>query len=40
MEERLRRMNAAADRVYALVKDGGPPPDHGEMLYDEKGLPK
>ena len=29
---------AIADRVAAHVK--GPYPDHGELLYDENGLPK
>ena len=40
VEERLRRMRATAKRCAELLREGGPPVDHGELLYDERGLPK
>ncbi len=40
VEERLRRMRAVAERFAAQFPDSGPPIDHGELLYDERGLPK
>ena len=39
-EERLRRMQAIAERCAARLGAAGPPIDHGELLYDERGLPK
>ncbi len=40
VDARLRRMRAIADRCAKLLSEGGPPVDHGELLYDERGLPK
>ena len=40
IEERLRKMRATAKRCAALLRETGPPIDHGELLYDERGLPK
>ena len=40
IEERLRKMRATAKRCAALLRAVGPPIDHGELLYDERGLPK
>ena len=40
VEERLRKMRAAAERCAALLREGGPPIDHADLLYDERGLPK
>jgi antitoxin VapB len=37
---RLRRMRAIAERCAKLVREGGPPVDHGDLLYDERGLPR
>ena len=38
--ERLRRMRAISQRCAKLLREGGPPIDHGDLLYDERGLPK
>ncbi len=40
VEARLQRMRAIAERCAKLLREGGPPVDHGELLYDERGLPK
>ena len=37
---RLRKMRAIAERCAKLLSEGGPPVDHGELLYDERRLPK
>ena len=38
---RLRKMRAIAERCAKLVREGGPSAvEHGELLYDERGLPK
>ena len=37
---RLRKMRVIAERCAKLLRDGGPPVDHGDLLYDERGLPK
>ena len=38
---RLRKMRAIAERCARLVREGGPSAlEHGELLYDERGLPK
>ena len=37
---RLRKMRAIAERCAKLLSEGGPPVDHGDLLYDERGLPK
>ncbi len=34
----VEEMLAIGTRIRARIK--GPVPDHGELLYDEKGLPK
>ena len=39
-EERLRKIRAVAERYAALFPDSGPPINHAELLYDERGLPK
>ena len=40
--ERQRDADARVERVMEMVQDLnlGPAPDHGELLYDERGLPK
>ena len=40
VEARLRRMRAISKRCAELLRDGGPAVDHGDLLYDERGLPK
>ena len=40
VETRLRKMRAISERCAKLLREGGPPIDHGEFLYDERGLPK
>ena len=40
VEARLRRMRAISERCAKLLRGGGPPVDHGDLLYDERGLPK
>ena len=40
VEDRLRRMRAVARRCANLLRKGGPPIDHGDLLYDEQGLPR
>jgi antitoxin VapB len=48
VEERLNRVKnkGMAERIMKIAKEtsallkGKPLPDHGEFLYDEKGLPK
>ena len=37
---RLRKMRVIAERCAKLLRDGGSPVDHGDLLYDERGLPK
>ena len=36
----IRRMRAIAERCAALVGPGASSTEHGELLYDERGLPK
>ncbi len=38
--KRLKRMRAISKRASKILRKGGPPIDHGELLYDENGLPK
>ena len=38
--DRLRRMRAVAERCAKLLREGEGPVDHGDLLYDERGLPK
>jgi antitoxin VapB len=48
VRERLNRVKSKgmAERIMKIAKEsaallkGKPLPDHGELLYDEKGLPK
>ena len=39
-DARLREMRAIAERCSQLMGPGTPSIDHGDMLYDERGLPK
>ena len=40
VEARLHRMRAISTRCAEFLRDGGPAVDHGDLLYDERGLPK
>ena len=40
VDARLRRMRAIAERCATLVGPGSSSTEHGELLYDERGLPK
>ena len=41
VDARLRKMRAIAERCARLVREGGTSTvEHGELLYDERGLPK
>lgn len=40
VEARLKEMRAIARRCAELLREGGPPVDHGELLYDDRGLPR
>ncbi len=40
VEERLRRMRAISQRTSRMLRDGPPAVEHGDLLYDERGLPK
>ena len=40
VSERLERMRAISKRCAKSLREGEPPIDHGELLYDERGLPK
>ncbi len=40
VEVRLQKMRAIAERCAKLLRDGPPAVDHGDLLYDERGLPK
>ncbi len=37
---RLQKMRAIARRSARLLGEGRPPADHGDLLYDERGLPR
>ena len=37
---RLQRMRTISERCAKLLRDAGPPVDHSDFLYDERGLPK
>lgn len=39
-EARLEKMRAVADRCVKLLRDGPAAVDHGDLLYDERGLPR
>lgn len=36
---RLQKMRAIAERCAELLGEDEPPIEHGELLYDERGLP-
>ena len=40
VEERLGRIRSIAERCAKLVNANEPIPDHGDLLYDERGLPR
>ena len=40
VEARLQRMRAIARRCSELLQDGPSAVEHGDFLYDERGLPK
>ena len=37
---RLGRMRAISERCAELLGGAGPPVDHADLLYNERGLPK
>lgn len=39
-DTRLRKMRAISSRCARLLREGGPPIDHGDLFYDELGLPR
>ena len=39
-QARLRKMRVIAGSCAKLLREGGPLANHGELLYDERGLPK
>ena len=40
VEERLQRMRAITQRTARMSRDGPSAVEHGDFLYDERGLPK
>ena len=40
VEARARRLRATAERCASLMGPGPASTEHGEMLYDERGLPR
>ena len=40
VEKRVQALHAISERCSKLLREAGPPIDHGEFLYDERGLPK
>lgn len=38
--DRARELRAIGQRCAELLKDGPPAVAHGDLLYDERGLPK
>ena len=40
VDERLRDMRAISERCAKLLGPGPSAADHGDLLYDERGLPK
>ena len=40
VEARLRNMRAIANRCAKSLRDGPSAVEHGDFLYDERGLPK
>ena len=40
VEERLQRIRAISQRTARMLRDGPSAVEHGDFLYDERGLPK
>ena len=40
IETRLQEMRVIAERCSKLLRDGPSAVEHGDFLYDERGLPK
>ena len=40
VEERLRAIRAISKRTVRMLRDGPSAVEHGDLLYDERGLPK
>ncbi|MCE2482239.1 MAG: type II toxin-antitoxin system VapB family antitoxin [Alphaproteobacteria bacterium] len=40
VEARIRKMRATAERCAKLLAPGPSASEHGDVLYDERGLPK
>ncbi len=40
VDERLRELRAIAERCAKLMGSGPSAVEHGDLLYDERGLPK
>ena len=40
VEERLQAIRAISERTARMLRDGPSAVDHGDLLYDEHGLPK
>ena len=40
VEERLRRMRVISKRVSKMLRPGPSAVEHGDFLYDERGLPR
>lgn len=40
VEERVRELRAIGQRCASLLRDGPSAAEHGDYLYDERGLPK
>ena len=39
VEERLQALRAISERTAKMLRDGPSAVDHGDLLYDERGLP-
>ena len=39
VEERLQALRAISQRTAKMLRDGPSAVDHGDLLYDERGLP-
>ena len=40
VEERLQALRTISERTAKMLRDGPSAVDHGDLLYDERGLPK
>ena len=40
VEERIQAMRAISKRTVRMLRDGPSAVEHGDLLYDERGLPK